>query len=303
MLLGRFIPVIAPLALAASLAGKKPTPFTVGTHADRHLHVRVRVVGNDHPGRRAAVLAGGRAGAGGRAFWADALSEVKYDWWDMRCAVPPYQSPTTSQSERDSGYVEHADSGTDAAAVPSPDELKLGRRHSRKAGLFEPELLKAAFKQSLVMLRPDIQWKNPVMFVVEVGTVLTIIYTVAKLLGYQSAASVGYLWRWISGWWRPCCSPISPRPLPRRAARPRPTPCGRRAATTPGPPHPLRTARIEHDRSRPILRAGDTVEVVAGRGDPQRRRNHRGRGLDRRIGHHRRVGPRDPRGRRRPLAA
>jgi K+-transporting ATPase ATPase A chain len=31
MLLGRFIPVIAPMALAASLAKKKPTPFTVGT--------------------------------------------------------------------------------------------------------------------------------------------------------------------------------------------------------------------------------------------------------------------------------
>ena len=31
MLLGRFIPVIAPLAFAASLAKKKPTPFTVGT--------------------------------------------------------------------------------------------------------------------------------------------------------------------------------------------------------------------------------------------------------------------------------
>jgi K+-transporting ATPase ATPase A chain len=31
MLLSRFIPVIAPMALAASLATKKPTPFTVGT--------------------------------------------------------------------------------------------------------------------------------------------------------------------------------------------------------------------------------------------------------------------------------
>jgi potassium-transporting ATPase potassium-binding subunit len=31
MLLGRFIPLIAPLALAASLAAKKPTPFTAGT--------------------------------------------------------------------------------------------------------------------------------------------------------------------------------------------------------------------------------------------------------------------------------
>jgi K+-transporting ATPase ATPase A chain len=31
MLLGRFVPIIAPLALAASLAAKKPTPFTSGT--------------------------------------------------------------------------------------------------------------------------------------------------------------------------------------------------------------------------------------------------------------------------------
>ncbi len=31
MLLGRFLPVIAPMAMAASLAVKKPTPFTVGT--------------------------------------------------------------------------------------------------------------------------------------------------------------------------------------------------------------------------------------------------------------------------------
>src|SRR5205085_4823470 len=31
MLLSRFVPIIAPLALAGSLAAKKPTPFTAGT--------------------------------------------------------------------------------------------------------------------------------------------------------------------------------------------------------------------------------------------------------------------------------
>ena len=76
---------------------------------------------------------------------------------------------------------------------PTPDDLKLARRYSRRAGLFAPDLLKAALKQSFIMLRPDIQWKNPVMFVVEVGTVLTLLFTVAKLLGADSAASVGYL--------------------------------------------------------------------------------------------------------------
>jgi K+-transporting ATPase ATPase B chain len=76
---------------------------------------------------------------------------------------------------------------------PSPEELKLTRRASRRHGLFAPPLLKAALRQSFIMLRPDIQWKNPVMFVVEVGTVLTLIYTVALLFGYESQASFGYL--------------------------------------------------------------------------------------------------------------
>src|SRR5260370_479558 len=79
------------------------------------------------------------------------------------------------------------------ASGPSPEELKLARRASRKAGLLAPELLRAALKQSFVMLRPDIQWKNPVMFVVEVGTVLTLLYTVAVLFGYESQATFGYL--------------------------------------------------------------------------------------------------------------
>jgi K+-transporting ATPase ATPase B chain len=76
---------------------------------------------------------------------------------------------------------------------PSPEELKLGRRASRRSGLFAPELLKAAFRQSFVMLRPDIQWKNPVMFVVEVGTVLALVFTIATVLGYRSQARLTYL--------------------------------------------------------------------------------------------------------------
>jgi K+-transporting ATPase ATPase B chain len=76
---------------------------------------------------------------------------------------------------------------------PSPEELKLTRRASRRHGLFAPQLLQAAFFQSFVMLRPDIQWKNPVMFVVEVGTLLSIVFTVAAIVSGQSRVSVGYL--------------------------------------------------------------------------------------------------------------
>lgn len=44
------------------------------------------------------------------------------------------------------------------------------------------------------MLRPDRMWKNPVMFVVEVGTVLSIVYTIVKIANPSSTlATVGYL--------------------------------------------------------------------------------------------------------------
>jgi len=72
-------------------------------------------------------------------------------------------------------------------------QLKLTRRESRRAGLFNADLLQAALKQSFIMLRPDIQWKNPVMFVVEVGTVLTLVFTVARLLGHFPQTPLGYL--------------------------------------------------------------------------------------------------------------
>jgi potassium-transporting ATPase ATP-binding subunit len=43
------------------------------------------------------------------------------------------------------------------------------------------------------MLRPDIQWKNPVMFVVEIGAFLTLFYLVQALLGKsESQVSTGY---------------------------------------------------------------------------------------------------------------
>lgn len=89
--------------------------------------------------------------------------------------------------------VTTTDSAVPSLQGPSPEELKLTRRASRRSSLFAPPLLKAALRQAFVMLRPDIQWKNPVMFVVEVGTILTLVITVAVLLGYQSQASLSYL--------------------------------------------------------------------------------------------------------------
>ena len=67
-----------------------------------------------------------------------------------------------------------------------------GRAHSA-ARLLTPGTVGPALKQAFVMLRPDIQWKNPVMFVVEVGAFLTLAYLIQAMLGKsESQVSIGY---------------------------------------------------------------------------------------------------------------
>ncbi len=59
--------------------------------------------------------------------------------------------------------------------------------------MFAPEVVRPALKQAFVMLRPDIQWQNPVMFVVEVGAILTLLFVFQSALGYSSSqVGTGY---------------------------------------------------------------------------------------------------------------
>ncbi len=69
-------------------------------------------------------------------------------------------------------------------------QAKTARRATKTQRLFAAELLKAAAVRSLVMLRPDLMWKNPVMFTVEVGTVLSIVYTTLQPSLYLVALDV-----------------------------------------------------------------------------------------------------------------
>jgi K+-transporting ATPase ATPase B chain len=95
-----------------------------------------------------------------------------------------------------------------AAATPirtieTPEHPRAPRRiRSRK--LFEPELVRDALKQSIIMLRPDIQWSNPVMFVVEIGAVLTLLFIVQALVSTSaSQVPITYFialdfWLWLT---------------------------------------------------------------------------------------------------------
>ncbi|HUK42677.1 MAG TPA: potassium-transporting ATPase subunit KdpB [Candidatus Acidoferrales bacterium] len=81
---------------------------------------------------------------------------------------------------------------TEPEIIPTPQQPRPPRR-MRRADLLSPELVRAALKQSIVMLRPDIQWSNPVMFCVEIGAILTFLFAVAALLGQGGQAPVSYL--------------------------------------------------------------------------------------------------------------
>ena len=85
-------------------------------------------------------------------------------------------------------------------APASAQAINLARRRD----LFSSDIVMTALKQSFVMLRPDVQWKNPVMFVVEIGAVLTLLYVIQATLGFSSSSvSLGYfialdIWLWLT---------------------------------------------------------------------------------------------------------
>ncbi|MDY0300023.1 MAG: potassium-transporting ATPase subunit KdpB [Trichlorobacter sp.] len=60
--------------------------------------------------------------------------------------------------------------------------LKFERRKARKASLFEKSLVRTAGKQAIVMLKPWIMARNPVMFITEVGAILTTIVLIKDVV-------------------------------------------------------------------------------------------------------------------------
>jgi K+-transporting ATPase ATPase B chain len=60
-------------------------------------------------------------------------------------------------------------------------------RPIRARKLLDPQITRDALKQSFVMLRPDIQWSNPVMFVVEIGAVLTLLFIIQALVSTSAS--------------------------------------------------------------------------------------------------------------------
>jgi potassium-transporting ATPase ATP-binding subunit len=65
-------------------------------------------------------------------------------------------------------------------------------KHKKTNRLFEPSLVREALKQSFVKLKPAILIHNPVMFTVEIGTVVMLAVCIRILAGEKSQGSLAY---------------------------------------------------------------------------------------------------------------
>ena len=186
---------------------------------------------------------------------------------------------------------------TTPESQPQPQSLSLTPTPTVAHGvaearsLFDREILRQALVDAFKKLDPRVQVKNPVMFVVLVGTVVTFIEAIANPTLFAWSITV---WLFLT---------VIFANFAEAMAEGR----GKAQADT------LRRMRSETEARR--LLPDGTEERVRGLGagqgrpgrlrgrrpDPLRRRDRRGHRLGRRVGHHRRVGPGHPGVGRRPL--
>src|SRR5271157_5094701 len=84
--------------------------------------------------------------------------------------------------------------------VNGPLDQQRPQRRKKPQRLLEKGTALAALKQAFMMLRPDKQWNNPVMFVVEVGAFLTLLYIVEAAMGKGSSQLPLSYFIWLDAW-------------------------------------------------------------------------------------------------------
>src|SRR5262249_30994085 len=217
-----------------------------GLHAGRHRDLWLLGVREHRDHRRAAVLARGRTGPPGRASGPAAVRRV-------RTHGGPFYEEVTLMAISLKPIP-------DIDITPPPPRPP---RRTRRQALLAPELVRAAVKRSLVMLRPDIQWTNPVMFVVEVGAFLTLLFVVqAVVAGSASQVPVSYFialdaWLFLTVLFANFATALAEARGKAQAESLRHT----RRGT---PAYRLRTNNTIEEISSAALRPGDRVVVQAG---------------------------------------
>src|SRR5437667_1553234 len=89
-----------------------------------------------------------------------------------------------------------------APVAPSPvDEALIPKKLVRARPLFDSEILHRALKDSVLKLNPVTLMKNPVIFVVEIGAELVLLFLVRDVV--TGAGAIGFelqidMWLWLT---------------------------------------------------------------------------------------------------------
>src|SRR5215468_2427528 len=93
-------------------------------------------------------------------------------------------------------------SSAPAPATPSPvDQSLVPKKLARARPLFDPEILRRALKDSVLKLNPITLMKNPVIFVVEIGAALVLLFLIRDVA--TGRGNIGFelqidLWLWFT---------------------------------------------------------------------------------------------------------
>src|ERR1700694_2229697 len=90
---------------------------------------------------------------------------------------------------------------TPIAPTPVDETALIPKKLVRARPLFDPEILRRALKDSIVKLNPVTLMKNPVIFVVEVGAALVLLFLIRDIA--TGAGKIGFelqidLWLWFT---------------------------------------------------------------------------------------------------------
>ena len=188
--------------------------------------------------------------------------------------------------------------GVTLMSVTAPRAPQAPPDERRAISLFRRDIVKRALIDSVIKLDPRVQIRNPVMFVVEIGAVITTVTWFIQVFGGEPLGGGNEpawytftisFWLWLT---------VVFANMAEAFAEGR----GRAQADTLRSMRQETVARMQDGSDQASLRA-DQGRCRRGRGrraDPRRRHRDRGDRVGRRVRDHRRVGAGDPRVRRRP---
>src|SRR5260370_41574926 len=147
--------------------------------------------------------------------------------------------------------------------TPPQTPLNLISKGKRARPLFDPPIVKGAIWDSFVKLSPATLWKNPVMFVVEIGAALTTILLLRDLAARAGSAGFALhicIWLWFTVLFANFAEAMAGgrgKAQAETLRRARTTTMAKRLAS------PDRAGKVQ-EVAAPELRKGDLVLVEAG---------------------------------------